>query len=131
MPETLGADALIRAVERPDSESARVWDHVLAGELEATVDEPTLREVERFFSDHRGRSFAWMYTSQVRRNARVVASGADFAADARAAARGVAGVYNRRDFARSLLISAVVGTALVLINVRPGQVTGNPADGPD
>ena len=36
------------------------------------------------------------------------------------------GVYTSRDFARSLVISLVVGTALVLINVRP-----TPGEGPD
>lgn len=68
----LDASVLIRAVERPQSDSAGLLDRVLAGGVEGVVDELVLEEVERFFREKRGRHFAWQYTEQLRRNVKVV-----------------------------------------------------------
>lgn len=68
----LDASVLIFAMERPDSNSAKVVEMALDGRLEAVVDEEVLHEVARFFRGRRGRSFAWLYTEQVRRAATVL-----------------------------------------------------------
>lgn len=68
----LDASVLIFAVERPDSNSAKVVKAALDGRIEAVVDEEVLREVTRFFRGRRGRSFAWLYTQQIHRVATVV-----------------------------------------------------------
>jgi hypothetical protein len=122
----LEAGALIRAVERPGSDEAALLDSLVARGASAAVEAATLAEVARFFEEYRGRAYAAQYDALLRRCLTV--EGAP--APARAPEGGTS-IYNRRDFARSLLFSAVVGTALVLINVRPGQATGNVADGPD
>ncbi|HEX9709203.1 MAG TPA: PIN domain-containing protein [Candidatus Thermoplasmatota archaeon] len=70
----LDASVLISAVERPESNSATVFRHVLAGAVEAVVDEVVLVEVSGYLREHRGRSFAWLYTEQVRRVATVLAA---------------------------------------------------------
>lgn len=127
MAAALDAAALIRAVERPESDEARLLDRVAAGKLKATCEAADLAAVSGFFEEHRSRAFAWAYDTQLRRILTV--SGAAGARPAQAEA--VDAVYGRRDLTRSLIFSLVVGTALVLINVRPGQTTGNPADGPD
>ena len=123
----LDAAALIRAVERPDSQEARTLDRVAAKEIEASVDAAALAAVSRFFLENRSRAFAWTYESHLRRILAV--SGSAPKPDPHPTP--ALSIYNRRDFIRSIVMSAIVGTALVLINVRPGQATGNPADGPD
>ena len=79
----LDASVLIFAVERPQSNSAKIVKAALGGGFDALVDEEVLAEVARFFRGRRGRSFAWLYTEQVRRVAQVVprdACEAEFAA---------------------------------------------------
>jgi predicted nucleic acid-binding protein len=68
----LDASVLIFAVERPLSNSAKIVKAALGGRIDAVVDEEILREVARFFRRRRGRSFAWLYTEQIRRVASVV-----------------------------------------------------------
>ena len=68
----LDASVLIWAVERPDSNSARIVGLALSGKVNAVVDEVVLSEVARFFRAQRGRSFAWLYSQQVRRVATVL-----------------------------------------------------------
>jgi len=68
----LDASVLIFAIERPQSNSAKILKLALDGRIEVVVDEEVLREVARFFRGRRGRSFAWLYTEQVRRAATVL-----------------------------------------------------------
>jgi predicted nucleic acid-binding protein len=72
----LDASALIFAVERPRSNSAKILKAALGGGIDAFADEEVLAQVARFFRGGRGRSFAWLYTQQVRRVAQVVPRGA-------------------------------------------------------
>ena len=126
MRAAFDAEALVRAVERPDSEEGRALDRVVAGQAEGTTDPASLESARAFFEEHRSAAFAWMVDAHFRRVLRVEG--------ARAPARRdevPRSIYDRRDLFRSLLFSLFVGTALVIINVRPGQATGNPADGPD
>ncbi len=69
----LDASVLIFAIERPHSNCAKIVKAALGGAFAPVVDEVVLAEVARFFGSHRGRSFAWLYTEQVRRVATVVA----------------------------------------------------------
>lgn len=123
IPETT---ALVLPVERPDSDEAHSYERILGKQASGAADAATLASVSRFFETNRGRSFAWTFDGQLRRVFGVAA-----ARPAPAPAPAARGIYDRKDLVRSLVISAAVGTALVLINVRPGQATGNPADGPD
>ena len=122
-PETT---AFVLAVERPDSGEAQAYQRMLRKESSGAADAETLAAVSRFFETNRSRAFAWMFDAQLRRMFGVASARAP-----PAPAAPVRGIYDRKDLVRSLLFSAVVGTALVIINVRPGQATGNPADGPD
>lgn len=72
MRALLDASVWIIAVERPESNSSKIVNHALAGRLEVVVDETVLVEVSRFLRSRRGRSYAWLYTQQIRRVARVV-----------------------------------------------------------
>lgn len=126
MATELDARALIRAVERPESEEAQTLDRVVGGALEARAAPGALAAVRQFYTEHRSPAFAWMYEAQLRRLLKVEPP----KGPAQPRTSDVS-LYNRKDLARSLVFSLVVGTALVLINVRPGAATGNPADGPD
>ena len=68
----LDASVFIWALERPESNSARVVRAALGGKFEAVVDEAVVAEVGHFLRAHRGRSFAWLYTEQIRRSAVVI-----------------------------------------------------------
>jgi hypothetical protein len=120
--------ALVLAVERPNSEEARAFERVLRKEDSGSADGATLSAVSRFFETNRTRAFAWMFDAQLRRVFKVANAQPSPGTGPAAAPRAI---YDRKDLVRSLVISAIVGTALVIINVRPGQTTGNPADGPD
>lgn len=119
-------EALVRAVERPASEEARAFDRVVAREAEGSTDLEALAGARAFFEEHRTAAFAWMVDAHFRRVLHVWG-----VKPRREAADMPRAVYDRRDLFRGLLFSLFVGTALVIINVRPGQATGNPADGPD
>jgi hypothetical protein len=123
--------ALVLAVERPDSQEAHAFEQGLQKPAAATADAATLAAVSRFFETNRTRAFAWMFDAQLRRVFRVLAAGDPAPARDLKAAPAPRAIYDQKDLVRSLVISAIVGTALVIINVRPGQATGNPADGPD
>jgi hypothetical protein len=120
------AEALVRAVERPDSQEGRALDRVVAREAEGTTDLASLEGARAFFEEHRSAAFAWMVDAHFRRVLRFEGTRTTVKGDGVPRA-----IYDRRDLFRSLLFSVFVGTALVIINVRPGQATGNPADGPD
>ncbi len=157
----LDAGVLIRAVERPQSEAARLVAFAVQGRFEAVVDERVLGAAGAFFEARRGASFSSRYVGLIRRSTLVVshdearrhdaalrkrgarAQTADAAAGRaagveaivrdgpaapRASAGFLGGLYSRRDFVRCMVISLIVGTALVGINVRP-QVPG--LEGPD
>jgi predicted nucleic acid-binding protein len=68
----LDASVIIWALERADSNSALLFQMALEGRIEAIVDEQVLAEVARFLRIRRGRSFAWLFTEQIRRVAKVV-----------------------------------------------------------
>ena len=157
----LDAGVLIRAVERPQSEAAKLVAFALQGRFEAVVDERVLTGVRAFFEAERGAAFATRYVEVIRRSTLVVSheearrheaelrrrgGRAPSAGTAAGRAAGVeaivrdgpeaqrarsgfgGGLYSRRDFARCVVISLIVGTALVGINVRP-QLPG--VEGPD
>lgn len=68
----LDASVFIWAVERPSSNSSRIVKLGFSGRIEVVVDDAVLAEVSRFFRAHRDRSFAWLYTEQIRRVAKVL-----------------------------------------------------------
>lgn len=68
----LDASVFIWAQERPECHSARIVEAALKGRLDPVVDEEVLEEVARYFRERRGRSFAWLYSQQIRRVALVL-----------------------------------------------------------
>ncbi len=70
----LDASCVIPAFERPESNSARIYSHALAGRVEIVVDEEVLCEVQRYFRRRAGRSFAWLVVEQLRRISHLVAA---------------------------------------------------------
>ena len=68
----LDSSVIIYGLEKPGSNSAKVLDALIAGELDAVVNEKVVQEVGRYMRRRQGKQSAYLVESLVRNHTTVV-----------------------------------------------------------